>query len=164
MIPIGRAIRIFNVSQFSPRQPPKFPLDTNLASLANKLSLDDDRSHPGTSRSTSRGGGRSSVEKDSDSDPSGNGNGDGESGEDGEQERRQDGEEDSDPIPATTYPPPAPLAALFDSVEGYDVFAELPQGGGPPEMPDITTCAMGFEGLGVVGIGEKGTLYVWRLR
>ncbi|EJF66780.1 WD40 repeat-like protein [Dichomitus squalens LYAD-421 SS1] len=160
LIPMGKIVRIFNISQFSPRQPPKFPLDTNIASLTSKLSLDDDGSDPGTPRPRSPRGGGSSTEQDDDENESASR--DNPSQQEGDQDEEEDGEDD--PIPTTTYPPPAPLTALFDSVEGYDVVAELPPGNGPPEMADVTTCAMGFEGLGIAGIGERGTLYVWRLR
>ena len=68
----------------------------------------------------------------------------------------------SNTLPSTKYPPPAPLTTLFDSVEGWDVTANLQRHDRPAEIPDITACVLGDEGRSIVGIGQNGVLYIWR--
>lgn len=166
LIPLGNVIRIFNISRFSLRQPPKFPLDDSLVELTNRLSL-------GESGSQSSTLGVIATDKQAENQSfSGLGWHDDDSAappareQEGEQEggrpEGDNGEQHS--IPAATYPPPASIAALFDSVESWEAVAELPQAGGPPVIPDITMCAMAFEGMGIVGIGQEGTLYAWHLK
>lgn len=169
LVPLGKVLRIFNISQFSVRQPPKFPQDNSLVELTNNLSLGGSSSQsstPGPTTSETQAESQSVCElkQRDDLDESSGPSPSAREAEEEEEERREGDDVGEDPIPATTYPPPAPLATLLDSVESWEVVAELPQGGGPPEMPDITMCAMAFEGLGIVGIGHEGTLYVWRLK
>lgn len=139
MIPVGKTVRLFNISTFGPRAPPVFPL------VANGMRLDDDAQHsalrPQDQPRDAQVGDR-----------------------DAEREEQEAGDERGS-VPTTTYPLPAPLATLFDSVEGWEAVAQVPFAhGSAAEIPDITACAMGFEGLGLVGVGKQGTLYIWRLR
>ncbi|KAI0655167.1 WD40 repeat-like protein [Cubamyces menziesii] len=139
MIPVGRIIRVYNVSQFGPRTPPQFPAD-DLVSLTNQMRLGDedalqgDPGQPSDSRSARIGQ-------------------DGDGVEEGRTQKTR--------TAAMMYPPPAPLAALFDTVEGWNV-TSVRQGEGLPELPDIAACEVGFGGRIIVGIG-KGTLLLWRL-
>ncbi|PIL31879.1 hypothetical protein GSI_06583 [Ganoderma sinense ZZ0214-1] len=151
LVPLGRVIRIFNISQFSVRRPPKFPLDNSLVELTNNLSLGGSSSQSSTPGSTITSRTRAENELEQHGDES-NSASDAPRDEEGqrEQEELQEGDEgEDDAIPATTYPLPAPLATLFDSVKSWEVVPEVPQGGGPPEMPGITMCAMAFQGLGL---------------
>ena len=159
LIPIGKTIRIFNISLFQPRTPPKFPLDDLTLMMSTQMHLGDDvEREASTVHSTPTANAPTANESTiAGADAEGNaGSNDGGSV-DGAKEAKPRGS-------STKYPPPAPLAALFDDVEGWEVTAELQRRDGPPEMPDITMCAMGFEGLRIVGIGQQGTLFVWRLR
>lgn len=152
LIPIGKTIRIFNISLFNPRTPPKFPLDDLSLSMTTQMHIGDDNPR-GTDTSSTSVPGSSPANGDAGGD--GATNTVGESGGETQSKQRDN---------SAKYPPPAPLAALFDSVEGWEVTAERQRRDGDPEIPDITMCAMGFEGLRIVGIGQKGTLFVWRLR
>ncbi|KAI0735080.1 WD40 repeat-like protein [Earliella scabrosa] len=139
LIPIGKVIRIFNIVQFKPRTPPKLPLD-DLASLTERMRLDDDGHAPRGSNATAQnqeeaaGGG--AVDNNASA--------------------------DDDLGRSSKYPPPAPLGMLFESVEGWEVRAELQRRDMPPEIPDITACVLGDEGRSIVGIGQNGVLYIWR--
>ena len=143
LVPMGKTIRIFNISQFRPREPPKFPLD-DIAALTSRLHLDDNERNANAKPMADEEG-QPPTDEGSGAEGSGTARGDANS---------------------TIYPPPAPLATLFDSVEGWEVIAQVStkRGHDPPETPDVIACAMGFDGLALVGIGEKGTLYVWRMR
>ena len=139
---------MFNVSTFGPRTPPKFPLDVDIAQLTDRMRLDDPDGGAG-------------AEPDDATMYDGTADG-GEGVEGGKVGQKEKGKST---ISRTTYPPPAPLAVLFDTVEGWEAVAQnYTTGDGPPEIPDITACAMGFDGLGLVGVGSKGTLYIWQLR
>ncbi|TFK94458.1 WD40 repeat-like protein [Polyporus arcularius HHB13444] len=154
LMPIGKTIRIFNMSLFKPRTPPKFPLDVVDLSLqmTTQMHIGEDNLRDTEKGSTSVPE-STTVDGDARGDEALPNVGDGE----GEKRSRQRNS-------SVQYPPPAPLAALFESVEGWAVTAELQRRDGHPDIPDITVCAMGFEGLRIVGIGQNGTLFVWRLR
>ncbi|RPD82467.1 WD40 repeat-like protein [Lentinus tigrinus ALCF2SS1-7] len=152
LIPIGKTIRIFNISLFKPRAPPRFPLDDLSLMLTTQMTLGDDNLHGPAPGSPAH---ESTTTKDVDV------------GGDGASTHAGDGDGERQPNARNSpakYPPPAPLDALFESVEGWEVTAELQRREGPAELPDITMCAMGFEGLRIVGIGQNGTLFVWKLR
>ncbi|KAH9950406.1 hypothetical protein B0H21DRAFT_723297 [Amylocystis lapponica] len=54
------------------------------------------------------------------------------------------------------------LVLLLDAVEGWDVSVAVAQAR-RPELPPIAACEMAFGGGAVLGIGERGTLFIWRL-
>ncbi|KAH9898311.1 WD40-repeat-containing domain protein [Cubamyces lactineus] len=136
LIPMGRIIRVYNLSQFGPRTPPQFPVD-DLASLTSQMHLGGEEPRQGDS-------GQSSNHNFA----RGRRDGDG----------VQEGSTQGTHTAAITH---APLAALFDAVEGWDV-SSMRQGEGLPGLPDIAACEVGFGGRIIVGVG-KGTLFVWRL-
>lgn len=86
----------------------------------------------------------------------------GSSGAAGDDDSGEGAERPLNTLLATKYPPPPAVAMLSDSVEGWDVAANLQRPDRPTEMPDITMCAMGFEGRIIFGIGQNGTLFIWQ--
>ena len=154
LIPVGKTIRLFNLTTFGPRTPPQFPLD-DLELMTARLGISENEGAKDLERD------RAPPRRDP------------EENEDEEEEKEEEKEEDEvdgrrkdrGVVPSTTYPPPAPLAMLFESVEGWEVVVGGPATGGTmSEFPEVGACAMGFDGLAVVGLGEKGTLYIWRLK
>ncbi|KAI0778274.1 WD40 repeat-like protein [Trametes elegans] len=145
LIPIGKVIRVFNISQFKPRIPAKYPAD-DLAFLTDRMALGEERRR--------RGSGSPSRRSDSEGSTSAI----------GEEAIEGSGREEGDAASrtkVTVYPPPAPLATLFDTVDAWEIQAAPSQGG--PAIPDIVSCEVGPEGGLVIGIG-KGALFVWRLQ
>ncbi|KAI0825045.1 WD40-repeat-containing domain protein [Trametes gibbosa] len=151
LIPMGKLIRAFNISQFKPRTPPKYPAD-DLTYLASQFRLEGEKErHEDTgTHSAGRSWEGSAVQDDVD-----------ESSREASLEKEQDNLQTSMPA-TTTYPPPAPLAVLFEAVEGWDIKAVV-KSGGPTDVPEVTACEVGFQGRVIVGVGG-GTLSIWRLQ
>lgn len=159
LIPFGKFIRAFNIAQFKPRTPPKFPAD-DLVYLTDQMRLEErqeQQDNPGRqpARAGATAGSAAQDEADGEGDDEDEDNGDG----DGEKKGK---DVPGKSLPTAMYPPPAPLAFLFDAVEGWDIQAVL-QTGGPAEIGEITSCEVGFEGRVIVGLGE-GILFIWRLK
>ncbi|KAI0756903.1 WD40 repeat-like protein [Daedaleopsis nitida] len=150
LIPMKKTIRTFSIGDFKARNPPKFPLD-DIVSLTVKMRLDDDEARPAAG-----GGGGAAQHADVNAGLSGGAV----THNDANSSQRED-QETTTPS-SNIYPQPAPLDQLFLSVEGWEVAAESLRRDAP-EIPEITACAMGFDGRGIVGIGGTGSLYVWRL-
>ncbi|KAI0669808.1 WD40-repeat-containing domain protein [Trametes maxima] len=146
LIPLGRTIRLFNISRFGPRTPPKFPGD-DLAYLTKQMQLEGGSQQPTQDSSRSRAQG--------DADDAGG--------------PRDDTGEEADVVAdrqeATTaiYPPPAPLSFLFEAVEGWHIHVG-PLKGGPTDISDIATCEVGCEGGVIVGTSGEDTLLIWQLQ
>lgn len=178
LVPMGKTIRIFNLSQFRPRAPIPFPISDDVVALTENLRLDD----------TERAGGFGNVEGlgasagvDADADvgedglqATGYGEKEQSSGEDDGDGNAVDDDDDAPPEQGDVYdvpfpdflprmPPPAPLAELFDSVDGWDLDVTVDETR-RSELPDITACEVALGGRVVVGVGGKGTMYVWRAR
>lgn len=54
------------------------------------------------------------------------------------------------------------LLSLIDSVKGWDVSTGVASNKFR-ELPAITVCEIAFGGGAVLGAGDKGTLFIWRL-
>ncbi|KAI0375088.1 WD40 repeat-like protein [Pilatotrama ljubarskyi] len=151
LIPLGKTIRVFNIAQFGPRTPPRFPGD-DLVYLTDQMQLGVDTQRQADEGSRSGQGRRGTSRHTQDGGLN--------SGEEG------DGDANSDPqrksAPTVVYPPPAPLAVLLDAVDGWDVEAKPPNDF-PAEISDVSSCEVGYEGGVIVGVGG-GTLFVWRLQ
>lgn len=66
-------------------------------------------------------------------------------------------------LPPVTYPRQRPLAKLTEDVPSWVVSAEH-AGDVYPDVPNIGGCEMAFGGQMIMGIGNKGTIFQWRLR
>ncbi|OJT04737.1 hypothetical protein TRAPUB_4531 [Trametes pubescens] len=155
LIPFGKFIRAFNIAQFKPRTPPKFPAD-DLVYLTDQMRLgegQEQQDDPG------RQPGRASTTESRTAQDEADGEGEDDADEGGGEKRKSLFRLS---VPTAMYPPPAPLAFLFDDVEGWDIQAVM-QTGGPAEIEEITSCEVGFEGRVIVGLGES-TLFIWRLK
>ncbi|KAL7285375.1 hypothetical protein ACG7TL_000470 [Trametes sanguinea] len=150
LIPIGKVIRVFNISRFGPRTPPSFPAD-DLALLTDQMHITGSESTGSTNQEPGPSGSRKEPTAETEA------QGAGDEGDDDEQPA-QTLPEGKRPL---SYPPPAPLAILFDAIAYWNVRVEG-QSEGPTGLPDIAWCEVGFEGRVIVGGGE-GTLYIWRL-
>lgn len=148
---MGQFIRAYNISQFQPRTPPKYPAD-DLAYLTSQMRLGGEPEQDHDPKTPSeRGSKERSVAPEDE---------DGSRGE--ENHESDDDEKPPQKLSTNTYPPPAPLANLLQAVEGWDITTAL-QNGGPAEVPNVVVCEVGFQGRVIVGVGG-GTLFIWRLR
>jgi len=116
LIPMGKIIRVFNVSELSHREPPPFPSDDeDIIPQTKKLRLDtdtEDDTH--TEKSFTPG-----------------------------------------------LPRMLPPYALFQTVEGWDVSAAKAKSV-IPNLVDINDCEVCCEGSVIIGVGARGTLFVWK--
>ncbi|KAI9065816.1 WD40 repeat-like protein [Trametes sanguinea] len=150
LIPVGKVIRIFNVSQFGPRKPPTFPAD-DLVLLTDQMHITESASLTRNDQEVGPSGSGKKAAVESEAEGPGvedNGN----------EEPLQAQSDEKRPL---VYPPPAPLAILFDAVPCWDVRV-TEQSGGSAALPDVASCEVGFEGRVIVGVGG-GALYIWRL-
>lgn len=160
LIPIGKIIRVFNVTHFGPRDPPPFPVDDEVVALTKRMRLDDGGGGEGTAdgESGADGDGRSQSDRvvapqhEGDSEP-------------GAEDNAADDEEEPEDDVQEFRPAPQPsrLAELFESVEGWDIDVTVNE---PrrSQLPDITTCEVACHGRVILGAGANGTLYIWRLK
>ncbi|KAI0651941.1 WD40-repeat-containing domain protein [Trametes meyenii] len=146
LIPIGKTIRLFNISQFRPRTPPKFPGD-DLAYLTDRMQLQE-----GEGQSPTQGSSRPRAGEDAETT----------GGPRDDAEDPEDTVADSQKAATTNYPLPAPLAFLFEAIEGWNIDVG-PSRGGPTEIPDIAACEVGCDGGVIVGTGDD-TLFIWQLQ
>ncbi|KAI0361519.1 WD40 repeat-like protein [Trametes cingulata] len=149
LVSMGKTIRVFNIAQFEPRTPPKFPGD-DLVYLTDQMQLGGDtqqQDEGDPSWQEARGQSRANRNDGSNADEESDG------GKNAGAQREH--------ASAAMYPPPAPLAMLFDTVEGWDILARAPDGF-PAANPDINSCEVGCDGSVIVGVGG-GTLFIWRL-
>ncbi|OCH96082.1 hypothetical protein OBBRIDRAFT_861953 [Obba rivulosa] len=167
-ISMGRAVHVFNITQFDPRLPPACPPSTDdVAELTRRLRLSDDDGKEG------REARRPRISDDD--------GGDGEEGretrrlrisdDDGgeEEEGREEGEEDESPDESegereTRKHAVSVVSGVTDLFENDGWTVRLP----PPEplradLPDIDMCEMACGGTVMFGASKTGTLFVWKL-
>ncbi|CCL99018.1 uncharacterized protein FIBRA_01027 [Fibroporia radiculosa] len=149
-IPMGKFIRIVNITRFQPRRPPGFPVDDEVVKLARRMHLDD---NPVEQLRTDEPQGDRGLQDEEEADneqlhP-----------ESAEEEAYGDGENEESPSPQ----PSILLTNLFDSVSGWDIdLAAIPESK-RAEFPKIGLCEVAPSGNLVLGVGAKSTLYIWRL-
>lgn len=148
LVPVGKRIRIFNITHFKPREPPPFPFteEDDMIESAKRMKLSDDRDKHAGSAAEGSSRARDEIQDDS-------------NGEDENNDVDHGEEEDDEDYVAR----PSGLAELFTALDGWDVdLSRLPE---PrrESLPDITACEVAAGGRAILGVGAKGTLYVWRL-
>ena len=115
-------ITMMNVTHFSPRKPPPFPLDQDVVAMTQKLRLDDDVAESGPGHNDTSG----------------------------------TGDEDETHLQVDEDPSFRPRSDL-PRINGWDIEA-------PPTDSlenDLEICAMGMGGRLLIGVGTKGTIWVW---
>ena len=139
LVPDGKEIRIFNISHFTPRPPPEFPLYNKVhldASPNDGLPDEDSQLADALSQNLHVGEAASSEPQD----------------------------EDGDDIPAAvTYARPRPERKLFDEVPSWVVNTQAADEV-HDRLPDVDSCEMAWGGEAIIGIGKKGTFFHWKLR
>jgi len=127
LIPMGKIVRIVNISHFKHRDSPPFPFDEqDLVPLTKQLKLDTTA---------------------------------GQDGGQGTNPANPEEEDVNDPTPI--YPPMVPPRALFQDRPGWDVSAHKAQNV-IPNLADIDHCEVTGGGSVIIGVGTKGTLFVWK--
>ncbi|KIP11382.1 hypothetical protein PHLGIDRAFT_473083 [Phlebiopsis gigantea 11061_1 CR5-6] len=141
LVPDGKEIRIFNISHFTPRPPPEFPLYNNIASdTSHEGSHYDEDSQLADALSQNLRVGEGATRD------------------------MRDEDEDEDGIPApVTYARPKPERKLFDEVPSWVVSTQAADEV-HDRLPDIDSCEMAWGGEAIIGIGKKGTFFHWKLR
>ncbi|TFY50601.1 hypothetical protein EVJ58_g10978 [Rhodofomes roseus] len=162
LVPVGKTVRVFNITHFQPRPPVPFPLEEEeVVALTKRMRLgegeDDEPAEEGGAASGS--GQRLNVfEEDAPR----------------EEEDRADEEADEEDQPDNAPEWDAyregymgrhrsRLLELFTAVEGWDIDLAAVDAARRAELPDIRTCEVASGGKVILGAGEKGTLYVWRI-
>ncbi|GBE78010.1 WD40-repeat-containing domain protein [Sparassis latifolia] len=125
LIPLGKTIRIMNITHFTARRTPPFPPDAEVVELAQRMQLNDD----GVQEQT-------------------------------EGEDIQSGSNDTTQV-VQASPEALRLTALFDSVEGWEVSIDGATRA-RPDIPEVDTCEVAFGGRVILGVGDKGTMFIWR--
>ncbi|KAH9937014.1 uncharacterized protein B0H18DRAFT_968775 [Fomitopsis serialis] len=161
----------FNVTHFRPRPRPPFPLDEDeVVALTKRMRLDDGDGDGGGDAGHSGNAGQSSSGRD-----------EGERGAHGEvgtprgaanrmgKVRRSEDEGDQDVFHWDAHREGymvrqrSRLEELFAAVEGWDIDLSAVAEGRRAELPDIRTCEVASGGRVILGAGDRGTMYVWRL-
>ncbi|EMD42122.1 hypothetical protein CERSUDRAFT_110665 [Gelatoporia subvermispora B] len=140
-IPLGKAIRVYNITQFAPRPSPSLPTLMNVTELTKQLRISHDDGGSGEDARWEGGEGKDGEGEDSDSVPS-----------TGEEEDETDGHAVS---------VVSGIANLFET-DGWDI--RLPPSRSRAELPDIDFCEMACGGLVVIGASKTGVLSVWQLK
>lgn len=127
LVPMGRIIRIFNISQFEHRDPPPFPYDEkDFINSTKKMKLADTTNNQEPSTTT---------------------------------ENVEDMEPEEDPTPI--YPPPIPPRALFQDRGSWEIGTEKARSR-IDTLADVEHCEVTCGGSVIIGVGKKGTLFVWK--
>jgi len=168
LVPVGKTVRAFNVTHFRPRPRPPFPLDEDeVVALTKRMRLDDADGDGGGAAGHFGDVGQSSSGRDE-----GVGGAHGEEGEDGAaagdgEENEDDGDQDVIHWDAHKegymVRQRSRLEELFAAVEGWDIDLSAVAEGKRAELSDIRTCEVASGGRVILGAGERGTMYVWRL-
>lgn len=175
LVPVGRTIRAFNITHFEPRPPPPFPhAEDEVVELTKRMRLNPQPEPEEGEGEGSGGGGRGGVEQEagpSEGEPSApkdDQEAQGEEVQDGEDEEEADDEPEED-IPWDHHregyerPGPSRYKELFVEVKGWDIDLSAFDQEKRATMPDITSCEVASDGRVILGAGDKGTVYVWRL-
>ena len=81
----------------------------------------------------------------------------------GETEEGEGAPKDSELPHGNPIPISAPPDALFQSIDGWEVKVAHTESITNTSLPDIENCEMAFDGKVILGVGKKGTLYMWKL-
>ena len=181
LVPVGRTIRAFNITQFEPRPPPPFPhAEDEVVELTKRMRLDPEANPEEPNPEEDRGeggsgggdGGGEEQEADprEDQQPATEGDQEAQDQDDEEEESDDEAEEDGGgDIPWDHHregyerPGHSRYKELFAEVKGWDIDLSAFDQEKRATMPDVTTCEVASDGWVVVGAGDKGTVYVWRL-
>lgn len=164
VIPMGKVVRIMNLTDFGPRAVPPSPLDVEVAELTRRMQLDEPLTggetvataadaDGGDDQTIAGGQGEAEVDQ-TEAEQSQTGIEDGQIGD----------EEAPQPRIAYAYqesPEATRLTELFDSVQCWE-FGVDAAASRYPGLPDIAACEVAFEGRAILGVGDRGVLYVWR--
>ncbi|KZT02634.1 WD40 repeat-like protein [Laetiporus sulphureus 93-53] len=150
LVPIGKLIRIFNTTHFKPREPPSFPFteEDDMIASAKRMRLSDDRDRDASNPAEGSSRARDGIQDDP-------------NGDDEREDESNDvdyGKDDDDYVAR-----PSGLAELFTAIDGWNVDLSRVPEPRRETLPDITACEVAAGGRAILGVGAKGTLYVWRL-
>ncbi|KZT72824.1 WD40 repeat-like protein [Daedalea quercina L-15889] len=170
LVPVGKTIRAFNITHFRARPPPPFPLaEDEVVALTKRMRLGSGEEgvageggeQAGPSGSSGLAPGRE-REDGEDAGAQGEDEEDG-AGDDGQQQNVQEDIPWDHHREGYMLPLPSRLEELFTAIEGWDVDLSSVEAGKRAVLPDIATCEVISGGRVILGTGERGTLYIWRL-
>lgn len=160
LVPVGRTVRAFNLTHFGPRPPPPFPLEEDrVVALTKRMRLDDVEEE-GEQRQREQGQRGETGEGEDVPAPEGE--------QEGESENDAQEGDAADIVwdhhrEGYVRPGPSRYKELFTAVESWDIDLTAFDQEKRAAMPDVTTCEIASDGRVILGAGDKGTLYVWRL-
>ncbi|EPT03858.1 hypothetical protein FOMPIDRAFT_1157736 [Fomitopsis schrenkii] len=171
LVPVGRTVRVFNLTHFEPRPKPPFPFaEDEVVALTKRMRLDPPSDAEGGADGEGGGGGGGGG---GEAGPSGGQPPapEGEQEEEGEKDTGEDAAEEGDGDDIVwdhhregyVRPGPSRYKELFTAVEGWDIDLSAFDQERRVAMPDVTTCEVASDGRVILGAGERGTVYVWRL-
>lgn len=145
---MGKIIRVINVAHLTARSRPEFPpdiqerLEEDLVPLAKRIRLDPTAASGSEYSSTQNTVGTQNDGSTQD--------------EEGDEDRNEVQGVKTLPV----YPKTVPPRELFQAVEGWDVRATNPKV--PLDLADIEDCEVACGGSVIIGVGKKGTMFVWK--
>ena len=144
LVPDGNVIRVFNISHFTPKSVPTFPLNMEGGGQEERQGEPDGivDARDGLAETITQG--LHLI------DPT-------------TREQGQDQDQDQDQEPVRLYPREKPTRKLFDELRSWTVSAERAQVV-HEKLPDVDQCEMVWDGKAIVGISNKGAFFQWHLK
>jgi len=155
VVPMGKVVRIINLTDFGPRAIPPFPLDAELNELTQRMQLTEPPAEEQTAQTelvADEGDDQTTARGQAEVQDHQTEAGDGLAGDEEAPQPRYDYE---------PSPEAARLTELFDSVQYWELGVDAATSR-CPDLPDITACEIAFEGRAILGVGDGGVLYIWR--